>query len=111
MPNRYYNSNLVTGSRKIESDGSLKIVRRLSTTIYPDLRTPDDTNIISQQGDRLDLLAKEYYGDETFWFVIARANGLGKGSMAIPPGKIIRIPFYTDFVGIAALLNDYNENR
>ena len=111
MPNRYEYSNLIPNSRKIESDGSVKIVRRISSIMYPDLRTPDDTNIVSQQGDRLDLLAKEYYGDETFWFVIARANGLGKGSMMIPPGVIIRIPFYTDFIGIAALLNDYNESR
>jgi nucleoid-associated protein YgaU len=112
MANRYENSYLIPNSRKIESDGNVKTVRRISTIMYPDLSTgADDTKIVSQQGDRLDLLAKEYYGDETFWFTIARANGLGKGSMIIPPGKIIRIPFYTDYTGIAALLNDFNESR
>ena len=111
MANRYEYSYLIPNSRKVESDGNVKTVRRLSTVLYPDFSTPDDTKIVSQQGDRLDLLAKEYYGDETFWFTIARANGLGKGTMMIPPGKIIRIPFYTDYTGIAALLNSYNEER
>lgn len=111
MPNRYEYSYLIPNSKKVESDGNTRTVRRLSTVLYPDFSTPEDTKIISQQGDRLDLLAKEYYGDETFWFTIARANGLGKGSMAIPPGKIIRIPFYTDYTGIGALLNNYNEDR
>ena len=111
MPNRYEYSYLIPNSRKVESDGNVKIVRRLSSVMYPDFSTVDDTKIISQQGDRLDLLSKEYYGDETFWFTIAKANGLGKGSMIIPPGRIITIPFYTDYTGIAALLNTYNEDR
>jgi nucleoid-associated protein YgaU len=111
MPNRYEYSYLIPNSRKTESDGVVKIVRRLSSVMYPDFTTQDDSYIVSQEGDRLDLLAKEYYGDETFWFTIARANGLGKGSMAVPAGKIIRIPFYTDYTGIGSLLNDFNEDR
>lgn len=111
MPNRYEYSYLIPNSRKIESDGNVKTVRRLSTVLYPDFSTPDDTKIVSQEGDRLDLLAKEYYGDETFWFVIARVNGLGKGSMNVPAGRIITIPYYSEYVGIGALLNSYNEDR
>lgn len=111
MSNRYEKSYLIPNARKIESDGNLKTVRRISTVMYPDFNTPDDTKIVSQEGDRLDLLAKEYYGDETLWFTIARANGLGKGSMMIPPGKIIRIPFYQDYTGISILLNSFNEDR
>ena len=111
MPNRYEYSYLVPNSRKVESDGNVKIVRRLSSVMYPDFSTADDTRIVSQEGDRLDLLAKEFYGDESFWFTIARANNLGKGSMAVPPVLIIRIPFYTDYTGISVLLNDFNEDR
>lgn len=111
MANRYADSYLIPNSKKIESDGTVKTVRRISTVMYPSFNTPDDTQIVSQEGDRLDLLAAEYYGDESLWFTIARANGLGKGSMAIPAGKIIRIPFYKDFVGISSLLNSFNQDR
>jgi hypothetical protein len=37
-------------------------------------------------------LAKKYYGDESFWWVIAQANNLGKGKLSIPLGKQLRIP-------------------
>lgn len=108
MPSRYETSNIIPNSRKVETDGSVKQTRRLSSILYPNFDTIEDTRIISQEGDRLDLLAKEYYGDETFWFVIARSNNLGKGTMVIAPGTIVRIPYYTDYTGIGSLLYDYN---
>lgn len=111
MVNRYSDSYLIPNSRKVETNGTVKEVRRISTQMYPNFNTSDDTQIVSQEGDRLDLLAAEYYGDESLWFTIARANGLGKGSMMIPPGRIIRIPFYKDFVGISSLLNSFNKDR
>ncbi len=58
----------------------------------------------------LDLLAKEFYGDETLWYVIARANNLGKGSMYVPPGEIIRIP-YEDAMGISEIMTEFNRSR
>lgn len=111
MPNRYQSSYIIQSSRKVESDGNIKTVRRISTIMYPDLNTSNDTKIVSQEGDRLDLLAAEFYGDETLWFTIARANGLGKGSMAIPPGSIIRIPFNSDISGIGSLITSFNKDR
>lgn len=111
MANRYEYSYILQNSRKIESDGNVRTIRRLSSVMYPDFAQKEDTKILSQEGDRLDLLAKEFYGDETFWFAIARANNLGKGSMNVPAGMIIRIPYYTDYSGIGALLNDFNEAR
>lgn len=111
MPNRYEYSYIIPNSRKTETDGNIKQVRRLSSIMYPDFSTNEDTKIVSQEGDRLDLLAKEFYGDETFWFAIARANNLGKGSMNVPAGLIIKIPFYTDYSGIGTLLHDFNEAR
>ena len=79
--------------------------------MYPDFKTNEDTKILSQEGDRLDLLAKEFYGDESLWFVIAKANDLGKGSLNVPAGRIIRIPFYQENVGIESLLNMENDER
>lgn len=109
--NRYSYGHIFPNARKVESDGTVSIVRRLSSTMYPNFDTPDDSIIVSQQGDRLDILAKEYYGDPSFWFVIARANGLGKGSAVIPPGKLIRIPYYQEYSMIQSMITDFNKSR
>lgn len=53
-----------------------------------------DVYIFSRTGDRLDLLAHEFYQDVRLWWIIAEANNLGKGSFNIPPGLQIRIPNY-----------------
>ena len=108
---RYDSLNIVTNSKKIESDGKTKYVRRLSTLFYPNFSNVEHTQILSQEGDRLDILALEYYGDERLWFVIAKLNNLGKGSMDVPPGTILKIPRYTEDAGIYSLLADYNINE
>jgi hypothetical protein len=55
-------------------------------------RSINDKYIISREGDRLDLLATEFYDDPRWWWILAEANNLGKGSMYVPPGIQIRIP-------------------
>ncbi len=63
------------------------------TTYYPIIpHSIDDTYIIASEVDYLDSLAKKYYGDESFWWVIAQANNLCKGKLSIPLGKQLRIP-------------------
>jgi nucleoid-associated protein YgaU len=111
MVNRYNSSEIFNKAKKTEMDGSIKHVRRVSSTYYPDFNTENDVFIISQEGDRLDLLANEYYGDETLWFVIARANNIGHGSIVIEPGKVIRIPSYNEFSGIQGLLSSFNNGN
>ena len=111
MANRYEVATIVNNSRKTETDGNVKLVRRLSSVMYPNFNTNEDTKILSQEGDRLDLLAKEFYGDESLWFVIAKANNLGKGSFNVPAGQVIRIPFYEEYSGIRTLMNDENMER
>ena len=72
--------------------------------IYPDiLPTPDDIYVIPVIGDRLDLLANDYYGDSTLYWIIASANSLSGDSLVPPIGQQLRIP--TD---IAAILKHYN---
>jgi nucleoid-associated protein YgaU len=107
---RYQDASLMTNVKKIDSEGKEMKVRRLSTVMYPDFYTGNDTRIISQDGDRLDILAKEFYNDETLWYVIARANNLGKGSMHIPPGEIIIIPYETA-MGISEMMTEFNRSR
>ncbi len=38
----------------------------------------DDIYIITQETDRLDLLANEFYKDSSLWLIIATANNLNK---------------------------------
>jgi phage tail protein X len=42
--------------------------------------------------DRVDLLAARYYGNETSWWMIARANPTILDWINVPIGSIIRIP-------------------
>jgi phage tail protein X len=63
------------------------------TTSYPVI-TPQDSDaiIITQEGMYLDQLAYKYYGDPTLYWIIALANGLGKGRLSVPLGIQIRVP-------------------
>jgi len=45
-----------------------------------------------EQGDRLDLLATDYYGDAEAWWWIALANPGLEYPGELPVGKKIRIP-------------------
>ena len=61
--------------------------------IYPKIKpSNDDLYIISEGGDRLDILASKYYGDKTLWWIIATANNLNDASLSITPGTQMRIP-------------------
>lgn len=57
--------------------------------------------IILQESNRLDILAGQYYGDGSLWWIIAAASDVGWG-LQVPVGTIIRIPDLKDcskFVG------------
>lgn len=71
--------------------------RVIETTVFPVIpRREDDVYVYSVKGDRLDLIAYDYYGDATLWFIIASVNNLGHGSLALPPGIQLRIPASPD---------------
>ena len=44
-----------------------------------------------EEGERLDYLAGIYYGDSSFWWVLAAASGIGY-ALQVPPGTVIRVP-------------------
>ena len=52
----------------------------------------DDIYIITQETDRLDLLANEFYGDSTLWWIIAQANNLNAVNIGLDAGVQLRIP-------------------
>jgi len=77
----------------MQADKSEVPVRRLESYVIPQIEFSDqDIYIYSKVGDRLDNLAFKYYDDQSLWWVIAKANNIGKGSWILEPGKLIRIP-------------------
>jgi len=83
---------------------------RYSTTRYPKFpKQQSDLYIISREGDCLDLLANEFYKDPRYWWVLAEANNVGKGTMIVPSGLQLRIPFpITDLLD---RLREVEENK
>lgn len=53
-----------------------------------------DVYFITERGDRLDLLAYEFYKDVSLWWVLAAANPIPtrRDSYMIEPGHQFRIP-------------------
>lgn len=84
MINRYQDMPVKTG------DNQKRVIK---SVLYPTIpRDVNDIYLLTTPGDRLDLLAKTYYGDVGHWWVIAEANGIGKGNLTIEPGTQLRIP-------------------
>jgi len=83
---------------------------KYNITRYPQFpKQQSDLYIISREGDRLDLLANEFYKDPRYWWVLAHANNIGKGTMMVPAGLQIRIPFpITDLLD---RLREVEENK
>ena len=63
------------------------------TTYYPSIPgSPDDFYVTVSESDYLDSLAKKYYGDETLWWIIAKANDLPGYKLSVNTNKQLRIP-------------------
>ena len=65
-----------------------------ATSRYPEIPlSANDIYVYTSQGDRYDLLALNYYGDSSLWWVIAIANpSVSLSTLVIPEGVQIRIP-------------------
>ena len=94
MPNRYQYSTTLTNKYTKK--------KYLGSIIYPKIKpNNNDMYIISQQSDRLDILASKYYNDQSLWWIIAVANNLNDASLSIEPGIQMRIPS-----NVSKILND-----
>jgi hypothetical protein len=74
------------------------------TNIYPEIPpVNNDYYIVTTVGDRLDLIAYDFYQDSSLWWVIASANSLPGDSIYAPVGIQLRIP-----VNLQTVINEYN---
>lgn len=84
MANRY--RNITPYKRK---DGR----RVYKSKVYPNIPKSDqDIYIMTQEGDRLDTIAFQFYGDSTLWWIIATANNIHDAPIGIEPGLTLRVP-------------------
>jgi len=82
---RYTNTRVFKSTNRREFYGSTKYP-------VPPLSS-EDIYVITQEGDRYDQLAFQYYGDPSLWWVISSSNpGLKQNSYFPPVGIQIRIP-------------------
>ena len=68
--------------------------RYIAGAKYPEIPLSEkDLYFIMQEGDRLDLLANQIYGDPSLWWIISSANSnLKQNSLYVPTGTQIRVP-------------------
>ena len=90
---RYSNTKI---TRKSLLPKQKKNVLSYGTTLYKRIpETNGDLHVISTEGDRLDNLAFQFYGDPSLWWYIAKANNLS--FMTLPIGTSLRIPGTTNY--------------
>lgn len=78
---------------KVKRDKSKRIF--LSPLKYPEIPlSVNDIYVITLDGDRLDLMANQFYEDTRLWWIIAQANPniLRRDSYNVSAGLEIRIP-------------------
>lgn len=86
MANRYLDTQIITGS--VVTDP-----RYYKNVIYPEIPvSEEDIYVIAASYDRIDLIAADYYGDVTLWWIISSANNLPGNSLYLTNGTQIRIP-------------------
>lgn len=82
-------------SIRIFNNSTVKPGKRFYGVVkYPDIPlSVSDIYVITQNKDRYDLLANQYYGDKSLWWIIATANrSFAQNSLYPPIGSQIRIP-------------------
>ena len=80
-----------TTRKKLDKSG----ISVYKTTLYPEIPlSEDDIYVITDFGDRLDLLSNQFYEDISLYWIITSANPdkVNFGSLFIPPGTQLRIP-------------------
>lgn len=96
--------------RKIQNNTTSSGITFKKNVIYPEIPLDEnDVYVISQYGDRYDVLALEFFKDPQLWWIISSANNYQKGSLNITPGIQLRIPANKD--AAIELFNEVNKNR
>tara|TARA_R110002020_G_scaffold285139_1_gene500688 strand:+ start:736 stop:1071 length:336 start_codon:yes stop_codon:yes gene_type:complete len=83
--------------------------RYYRTSFYPSIPiNSNDIYVITDFGDRLDILANKFYGDPSLYWIISSANPneFSMDSLSLKGGVQLRIP--SDINGIISNYNEIN---
>ena len=83
---RRYNRDQRIAGRKRQTAKAVRNIRRAQ--LFGLIKT---YQIVSQESQRLDILAEEYLGSSQDWWILAALSNIG-WCMQIPPGTIINVP-------------------
>ena len=76
---------------RVINSGYNKGIKKRDTKFYKNVpKHTDDIYVLTQVGDRFDLLAEQFYGDSQLWWYIAKANNMKFNNIEV--GTTIRIP-------------------
>lgn len=79
LDRRYGTSSAVPAIRENIDNGNIRIINEFALS----------------EGERLDVLAGQYYGDGRLFWIIAAASNIGN-VLQVPPGTLIKIPSLED---------------
>ncbi len=96
MPTRYARAPRIKGGKSYGTFFAGAVIYRAASTAALDI-----TVVTVKESQRLDIIAGQYYGDGTLWWIIAAASGIG-WNLQVPPGTQLKIP--TDIGQIEALI-------
>ena len=97
-------ATIKTSRNTNENVGTLGTVYYLDTK-YPEIPLSEsDIYVLTDFGDRLDLLANQFYSDVTLYWIIAAANPnkVSFGSLFLNEGTQLRIP-----INISSIVDSY----
>lgn len=79
--------------RNLRKPKTTNLISALLSAKLPEIVPSDnDVYIITKVNERLDILASNYYSDPALWWIIAKANNQGKGTLVVDAGIQLRIP-------------------
>lgn len=83
-------SNIKTISNPKDNNGA----NFYATSNYPVVPlSENDIYVLTEETDRLDLLANQFYGDPSLWWIISISNrSLPQNSLTLEAGTQLRIP-------------------
>jgi hypothetical protein len=98
--------NRYTTATEYKTDAGFR--RRATVILSAPSPNSDDIYIQVTSAELLTKLAHNFYNDVASWWIIAAANGLGKGTLVVPINTILRIPSNNT---IESLINEINRIR
>lgn len=98
--------NRYSTSTELKTDSGFR--RRATVILAAPTADSNDTYIQVTSPELLTKLAVNFYNDVASWWIIAAANGLGKGTLVVPANTILRIP---SNASIDSVVNEINRIR